>query len=134
MNIKEFLNVFAESLDSIDSLAKCQVIEIIQIFGPFCVDRHDLYHKIFDIYINSKIKVERNVAKNSLKQLHNTHKNFSRTLLKNMHSYLHNQQNDDYFKRVVHLLPLNSAVLDMELLELYLAILIKIFNDMIIAC
>lgn len=78
--------------------------------------------------------MERNVAKNSLKMLHNTHKNFSRTLLKNMHSYLHNQQNDDYFKRVVQLLPLNSNALDMDLLELYLAILIKIFNDMVIAC
>lgn len=51
-----------------------------------------------------------------------------------MHSYLHNQQNDDYFKRVVQLLPLNSNALDMDLLELYLAILIKIFNDMVIAC
>lgn len=46
MNINEFLNIFAQSLDSIDSLSKCQVIEIIQVFGPFCVDRHDLFHKV----------------------------------------------------------------------------------------
>ena len=46
ININEFLNIFAESLDSIDSLAKCQVIEIMEIFGPFCIDRHDLYHKV----------------------------------------------------------------------------------------
>lgn len=90
MNIKEFLNIFAESLESIDSLAKCQVIEIIQVFGPFCVDRFDLYHKIFDIYINTKIKLEKTVAKSSLLSLHEIHKNFSRTLLKNMHSYLNN--------------------------------------------
>jgi hypothetical protein len=45
-NLNEFLNKFATSLDSIDSLAKCQVIEIIQVFAPFCPDRHDLYHKV----------------------------------------------------------------------------------------
>jgi hypothetical protein len=46
MNINEFLNIFAQSLDSIDSLAKCQVIEIIQVFAPFCPERHDLFHKV----------------------------------------------------------------------------------------
>ena len=45
LNINEFLNIFAQSLDSIDSLAKCQVVEIIEVFGPFCVDRHDLFHR-----------------------------------------------------------------------------------------
>lgn len=46
VNVNEFLNIFAMSLDSIDSLAKCQVIEIIQVFAPFCTDRQDLYHKV----------------------------------------------------------------------------------------
>jgi hypothetical protein len=46
-NVNEFLNIFAMSLDSIDSLAKCQVIEIIQVFAPFCTDRQDLYHKVY---------------------------------------------------------------------------------------
>lgn len=48
MNINEFLNIFTESLDSIDSHAKCQVIEIMEVFGPFCVDRYDIYHKVND--------------------------------------------------------------------------------------
>lgn len=131
MNINEFLNIFTECLDSIDSHAKCQVIEIMEIFGPFCVDRHDIFHKIFDIFINTKMKYEKTVALRTLKSLHFTHKNFSRTLLKNMHSYLHNSENDDFFKRVVQLLPLKSEVFDMELLELYITILIKVLNELL---
>lgn len=80
------------------------------------------------------MKYEKKVALKSLKTLHLTHKNFSRTLLKNMHSYLHNNHSNDYFKRVVQLLPLNSEVLDMELLELYLTILIRIFNELVASC
>lgn len=77
------------------------------------------------------MKYEKLVALSTLKKLHFTHKNYTRTLLKNMHSYLHNTENDEYYKKVVQLLPLRSEVFDMELLELYITIIIKIFNELI---
>lgn len=139
MNINDFLNIFAQSLDSIDSLAKCQVIEIIEVFGPFCVERHDLFHKVtnssrevFDIFINTKMKYEKKVASHALKTLHKSHSNFSKTLLKNMHSYLHNNENtEEYFRRVVEILPLSSETMNMELLELYLTILSKVLAEIV---
>lgn len=139
MNINEFLNIFAQSLDSIESLAKCQVIEIIEVFGPFCIERYDLFHKVtvgstevFDIFINTKMKYEKRVASQALKTLHRSHINFSKTLLKNMHSYLHNNSSsEDYFKRVVEILPLSSDTMNMELLELYLTILSKVLAEIV---
>jgi hypothetical protein len=100
LNTNEFLNLFAVSLDSIDTLAKCEVIEIFQIFAPYCTDRNDIFHKIFDIFINSKMSYERRVTKRALKSLHTINKNFAKTMLKNMHSYLHSP---NHFKRVVSL-------------------------------
>lgn len=111
-----------------------------------------------------------------LKTLHQAHHNFAKTLLKNMHSYLHfgsggsnfasglagnpavggslgnlstgvpfitvglglggssssNQSSDEQFKRIVELLPLNSRSMNMELLEIYIAILQKLLNEVLI--
>jgi hypothetical protein len=78
------------------------------------------------------MKYEKQVAAATLKSLHQVHVNFSKTLLKNMHSYIHNQKSEDCFKRVVQLLPLASQSLNMELLELYLTILSKLLNDLIL--
>lgn len=140
MNINEFLNIFAQSLDSIDSLAKCLVIEIIQVFAPFCPERHDLFHKVvsanrevFDIYINTKMKYEKKVALGALRKMHADHLNFSKTLLKNMNSYLHTSSlTDDCFKKLVEVLPLSTDRMTMEILEIYLAILNKIANEVLL--
>lgn len=111
-----------------------------------------------------------------LKTLHQVHHNFSKTLLKNMHSYLHfgsggstfasgmsgvtpsggalanntnagsfgqsalalsgssstNQSSDEQFKRILELLPLNSSCMNMELLEIYIAILQKLLNEVLL--
>ena len=80
------------------------------------------------------MKYEKKVALHALQTLHAAHPNFAKTLLKNMHSYvhpLHNQATEDPFRRVVELLPLSSRTMNMELLELYLTILSRVITEVL---
>ena len=87
---------------------------------------------MFDIFINTHTKFEKKVALAALKSLHASHANFSKTLLKNMHSYLHNTANsDDNFKRIVEILPLPTSRMSMELLELYMTILSRLLTEVV---
>lgn len=79
------------------------------------------------------MKFEKRVALKALRSMHEDHCNFSKTLLKNMNSYLHTaSKSDDYFKKVVEILPLRSHRMNMESLEIYLAIISKIANDVLL--
>jgi hypothetical protein len=81
------------------------------------------------------MKYEKKVALHALKTLHAAHPNFAKTLLKNMHSYVHpqnNQGSEDCFRRVVEILPLSSRVMNIELLELYLTILSRITSEVLL--
>lgn len=79
------------------------------------------------------MKFEKKVALKALRCMHEDHSNFSKTLLKNMNSYLHTaSKSDEYFKKVVEILPLRSHRMNMESLEIYLAIVGKIANDVLL--
>jgi hypothetical protein len=79
------------------------------------------------------MKFEKKVALKALRSMHADHVNFSKTLLKNMNSYLHSTTKaEDHFKKVVEILPLQTERMTMESLEIYLAILNKIANDVIL--
>lgn len=78
------------------------------------------------------MKYEKKVALNALRKMHSDHLNFSKTLLKNMNSYLHTSSlTDESFKKLVEILPLSTESMTMEILEIYLAILNKIANEVL---
>jgi ATP-dependent Lon protease len=79
------------------------------------------------------MKYEKKVALFALRKMHSEHLNFSKTLLKNMNSYLHTSAlTDEWFKKLVEILPLSTEHMTMEILEIYLAILNKIANEVLL--